>query len=375
MRRLPRATSRRLLALLGGLLVGLFIVEKLLGGPLRPDLDAGRDADWQTATRAMHAALHQADDALVYVPRPGASVQMAYGRAAFNAQGLREDGPVGAPGEDRRVLVLGDSLVWGELLPREAALPAALDRALGPGHEVLNLGVTGYDTAQELGWYLRTGRPLQPDVVVLVFCLNDLFVQSGPFQIHADAEARAAWAAERAAFDRQAPLRNETVNQLWWEERRGDGLQVAAALRHSLRWHRLFTMPGGYIDEVLLAARDPARIARLHSDLLALGQAIRDDGAQPVLVISPGLYWWHRYQWTEVHDAVRQGAEAAGFRVVEPLEAWRGEDPTPFRFPGDNLHYTEHGTERLAAVIATALLPGASPTPTTAAAGSTPSAR
>ena len=356
----PSLAHRRIAASLVGAILALGAAELLLGGPLRPELQAERDAGWQQALHRMHAEIYRADPELVYVPRPGASVDMDYGPAAFNFQGLRKAGPVGPKGEAKRVILLGDSLVWGELLAPEEALPAALEQELGPGFEALNLGVSGYDTVQELGWYQRAGRPLAPDVVVLVYCLNDMLIQSGPYGIHADAQGLRAQEEEQAWLEARAPLRNETVNRLWWAARGGDGSQVVAALQHAWRWHRLFSLPGGYVDDYLLAAREPSRVERSTRALAALGQAIHSDGARPILVLSPALYWWHHYQWGEIHALIRGAGEAAGFEILDPLARWAGEEPAPFRFPGDNLHYTAWGTRRLARLIAEAL-EGSSP--------------
>ncbi|MCB9795263.1 MAG: hypothetical protein H6741_21380 [Alphaproteobacteria bacterium] len=343
---------RRSLAVGLGAVAALALAEFLLGGPLRPELTQDRGPAWQATTREMHAALHQADPELVYVPRPGAAVQMDYGLAAFNQQGLREPGEVALQPDRPRVLVLGDSLVWGELLAPEATLPAQLDTALGPEVEVLNLGVTGYDTVQEAGWYRRRGRALQPDLVLLVFCLNDLLAMSGPLHVYGSEADLARHAQERAWLEAQAPLRNESVSRLWFEERSGGGSQLAAALRHAWRWHRLFTLPGGYVDELLLSARDPARVARMQGAMQQLGADLEADGAQGVLLISPALYWWHDYKWGALHQLAREAGEQAGFVVLDPIEAWRGGDPEPLRFPGDNLHYTPEGIERLRAFTA-----------------------
>lgn len=343
----------KVLLAMASTVASLALAEWLLAGPLRPQVTAERDAAWQDATREMHRALHQTDPELVYVPRPGARVEMDYGPAAFNTQGLREPGPVALePGPGTRVAVLGDSLVWGELLAQSDAVPAALDRALGDGFEVLNFGVTGYATAQEAGWYRRRVRDFSPDVVVLVFCLNDFLHMSGPLHLYGSDPARAAWASERAWLDDIASLRNETISAAWLRERRGAGSQLRAAARHIVRWHRLFTLPGGYVDEIRLAAASPERAAGVRRALDQLGEDLEADGVPGVLVISPALYWWHRYQWDDVHAQVREMGEGAGFVVVDPIEGWRGDDPRPMRFDGDNLHYTAEGATRLAEVIA-----------------------
>lgn len=350
---MPARLRARLALGLGATLLALLLAEELLGGPLRPELASTRDAAWQARQRQLDRTLYEADAELVYMPRPGASLDMDYGPAAFSAQGLREErtvSPEPTAGVSR-VALLGDSLVWGELLAREQALPAVLDRRLGPAVEVLNFGVSGYDTVQEAAWYRRQVRSFAPDHLVLVFCLNDLLTMSGPFHLHATEAQRAAYAAERAWLDAAAPVRNETVSALWLAERSGEGSQVLAALRHVRRWHGLFTLPGGYVDEILLSFSDHERVARMEAALALLGRELEADGVSATLVVSPALYWWHRYPWTGVHDTVRAAGEAAGFEVVDPVAGWLGQDPEPLRFPGDNLHYTPAGIERLADVL------------------------
>ncbi len=347
----PRST--RVLLALGSTLLALVLAEQLLGGPLRPKLVESRDEAWQARQEHLAKTLYEADEELVYVPREGGSVVMDYGIAAFNTQGLREHRRVGRepPEGAQRVAVLGDSLVWGELLGREDTLPAVLDTRLGDAAEVLNFGVSGYDTWQEEQWYARQVRAYEPDVLVLVFCLNDLLTMSRPYHHFASPDQLTAYQVERDWIEDSAPLRNESVSRLWLEERRGEGSQVMAALRHIKRWHQLFTLPGGYTDEILLSFDDGFRRARMEESLRRLGGALEKDDVDGILVISPALYWWHRYQWDEAHAIVRAAGEVGGFTVVDPLEQWRDGDPEALRFPGDNLHYTPLGIETLADVV------------------------
>jgi hypothetical protein len=92
-----------------------------------------------------------------------------------NAAGFR-DAPhadAKAPGA-YRVAVLGDSFVFGSGVPQDAILTRRLAAHLGPGFEIVNLGVPGYGTDQELLTLRRWGRKLSPDLVLLGFFWNDV---------------------------------------------------------------------------------------------------------------------------------------------------------------------------------------------------------
>jgi hypothetical protein len=92
-----------------------------------------------------------------------------------NADGFR-DGPhaeAKAPGA-YRVLVLGDSFVFGSGVPQEAILTRRLAQRLGAGFEIVNLGVPGYGTDQELLTLRRWGRKFAPDLVLAGFFWNDV---------------------------------------------------------------------------------------------------------------------------------------------------------------------------------------------------------
>ncbi len=94
---------------------------------------------------------------------------------ATNAAGFRDaaHADVKAPGA-YRVVVLGDSFVFGSGVAQDAVLTRRLAARLGPGFEIVNLGVPGYGTDQELLTLRRWGRKLSPDLVLLGFFWNDL---------------------------------------------------------------------------------------------------------------------------------------------------------------------------------------------------------
>jgi lysophospholipase L1-like esterase len=321
------------------------------------DAPDGGDDDWRQRYRRMNETLYRRSDdpELVYEPVPGSAVEMEYGRAAFNSAGMRDDREFTTEhGERARVVMLGDSLVWSEFVAVEDSLPRRTEEALGRERfEVLGFGVTGYDTTQEAAWYERAARAFEPDVVVLVWCMNDLMIMSGPFERFANAEDRARKDAQEAEIERAAPLRRETLDgELERRERDASVRLLARALGIWERWR----FEDAYVDEYLVMARDEARWARVTRALERLGRAIREDGARAVLVISPVLESWGRYRWDALHARVREIGQDAGFVVLDPLPAWRGvEDPEVLRVGGDNLHYGRTGNRVLGEAIAEAV--------------------
>jgi len=95
-----------------------------------------------------------------------------------SSQGLRGgDVSIPKPHDVFRVLVLGDSIAYGEKVHRRQTFCSKLEELLNEQHrkvEVINAGVTGYTSYNELQYYLAHGRAFEADIVVAAFCLNDV---------------------------------------------------------------------------------------------------------------------------------------------------------------------------------------------------------
>ena len=109
------------------------------------------------------------DEILGWFPEPSSERTIEGTRSFFvrhNARGFRdaEHGAKEAP----RLLVLGDSFVWGFDVEEDERFTARIGERL-PGWEVLNLGVSGYGTDQELLLLRRELAHYAPEIVLLVF--------------------------------------------------------------------------------------------------------------------------------------------------------------------------------------------------------------
>jgi lysophospholipase L1-like esterase len=95
-----------------------------------------------------------------------------------NVDGLRDvTRPVETREGLRRVVILGDSVVFGHGLEAPQAFPHILEsslRATGRDVEVFNVALPGWSTRQERLAFERIARKYKPNVVVLGVCLNDL---------------------------------------------------------------------------------------------------------------------------------------------------------------------------------------------------------
>ncbi len=118
-----------------------------------------------------HTGFVEPDPDLIWRLKPQAA-----GPLATNELGLR-DTPYRA-GADVKILLLGDSVSWGNGIQDVGRIyPTLLERKLNQDHgrrsfEVINASVPGYSTFQELGYLELYGLALEPDALVVQFCLK-----------------------------------------------------------------------------------------------------------------------------------------------------------------------------------------------------------
>jgi lysophospholipase L1-like esterase len=100
-------------------------------------------------------------------------------RVENNRYGFRErDFETPKPPGVYRVMVLGDSLTWGAGLAVEERYTAIAEKLLSDSFpqkkfEVLNFGIPGGPTTEERDILRKFRQPVEPDLIVVGFCLND----------------------------------------------------------------------------------------------------------------------------------------------------------------------------------------------------------
>jgi lysophospholipase L1-like esterase len=237
-----------------------------------------------------------------------------------NADGFRDrDYPIERTGA-RRLVVLGDSVAFGFGLPREESFPEVLEQLLDaapgadPPDEVLNLGVGGYNTLQEVEFYEVVGRKYAPDRIVLAFVLNDCFPSD--------------WMARRGP--RPAAFAGAAAAAPLWRHSRLATLVVDRVFRS-----RDFATRRRILD----ACAQP-ELWRIVADGFARLAGIQERDGTPVLVvIVPMLVDFDHYPFADLHRRVRAEAERNGLSTLDLLDAFSRHAASDLRLsPRDPAH-------------------------------------
>jgi lysophospholipase L1-like esterase len=166
--------AKRLTLLVASLTVGLLAGEavvRMFYEPAPAEMD-----DF----RLSKSPYYKADAELPWVPRNnvvGRHDRQGLFSSSFstNSRGLRDgEHQIQKPAGTERVVVLGDSFTWGWGVNDGEVYPRRMEEHLR-ATEVINLGVTAFALRDSIVYFKREGLQYEPDVVVVGFCLNDIY--------------------------------------------------------------------------------------------------------------------------------------------------------------------------------------------------------
>ena len=125
-----------------------------------------------------------ADEQLKYRHKPSWETRYGDVLITYNERGLR-DRPILPKAQDEfRILALGDSATFGWGVPQNEIFTSRLERILQSRLQrtvrVINSGVGGYNTVQEVMYFKQEGISFQPDLVILTYVENDVEQNKGP---------------------------------------------------------------------------------------------------------------------------------------------------------------------------------------------------
>lgn len=294
--------------------------------------------------------LHRYSSTYGWEPRPGRYVDEGH-VITINEHGYRGAVAGARDRSRRRVVVLGDSVAFGLYTSDHETYAAALD-ARENGLEALNLAVQGYGPGQSLIRLERLGLSLEPDVVVLGFCLSNDF---------ADAML------STFLFDDSHPQPFFTLGeggQLVRHDahlRLGPRERMALWLRdHSRLYRRLLPEPepdgerGSWLERRRLATQDRRATLTLVTRLVvAMRDLAASRGAAFLVLLHPDRQTTRSDRWASDFSAL---LEAEGVKTIDLLRSYEERGLGFDEVTIDGLgHLSAPGHAETAAILAEAL--------------------
>jgi|GEM_PF-287926 len=299
---------------------------------------------------------------LFYELNPGSSVVIDDAPNAINSHGMR-DGDVARQkaGGVFRIAVVGDSLTYGwrvaiedcyvkklEALLNEKSARARETAAEGKGFEVLNFGVSGYNTEQELIVLREKVLGFEPDLVIVGFVPNDiLFSTSVEAIVFAKGDPAFGRQAREAAklLDEYTPRKARDVLPPW--------LAWSKLIR--LAWQSVENARKG--DFLLNYYRNEERWAALENALREI-KALLDEKEIPVFVaLIPEDY---RILFNKGRDEIHKKLTAAlreiGFPYIDLVHEYEGHSVEDLIINDQDPHPNAYGHTIAAQAIHQALV-------------------
>ena len=208
------------------------------------------------------------------------------------------------PAGAKRIILLGDSFVMGDGVREEDTLSSQLEKELRkdiPQAEVLNFGVSGWNTRSEIVYLGTVGLKFQPDLVIVVYVLNDAVFATGP------------------PPDLRKEYQRTLGNSLLRQSRVADYLYTGV---------EKYFFSRRYLKALLDSPQQYEKAwSRTFENLDTGSRITKGAGAKYVVCLFPFLYQLNdQYPLKPLHAYVRDHCSAAGIPFLDLLDAYQGQN-------------------------------------------------
>lgn len=207
--------------------------------------------------------------------------------------------PPKAP-ETFRIMVIGDSKTYGYGIDERWTYSSILERGLAPRYrvEVINLGRSGFQSADILN-VLRQHLPrLNPDLVIYGICLNDFLPSRTGTYIRYAVPLPEAW----KVFLNERTYLAKVAGDAYGQALLAVGMRV------------------DFLDDIL--AEKKAYQTRFAKDISSMSRVVRESGLPPILGFVFNHWSWENPRGWDLVAIAEKAMSEAGFDVVSVMD-WR----------------------------------------------------
>lgn len=244
--------------------------------------------------------------------------EYAGARVITNSLGLRDFRPPRKSTDKQQVLVLGDSFTFGYGLPLEQSYPYQLEQYLnqqpgGTAYEVINAGVPGYDTVDELGLLKRILPEYSPKWIIVG-------LHPGDFMSRAEID-------KKPLIKLREALRYRSAFFGWFYR-----FYKTKLIRYVPPPKSMLTVnPDGFMDTPE-AVRTKDAFKQMHEICVT-------SGAQLAIIMIVPLVQWDRYPYKSIHEGVAKFCEENSIHFIDPLPDFSQHESSSLWVTRNDSHY------------------------------------
>lgn len=327
--------SRSIRIVLTGLLLGGSLLAACLLGEV-----VLRGLGYAGAPESLIGNIRLVDDPVLnwrFIPHSkvqDGKIVYEYNSAGFRDREHSKQKPLGVT----RVVMIGDSVTEGAGVEADAIFSSRLQQLLGPPYEVINLGMSGLNTPQEVHVLEVEGLDYDPDVVIVNFVLNDCDFFSefhAATQFTQEKDTKIGLLGDISIDPRIKRLLKSSAFMYFVKSRVEHLVGMITGKGESNYYRNLWSqdycyqrMTEGFDKLKELQARNPFEVH---------------------VIIWPLLVDYKPYAFAQIHEQVKHEAEARGFKVFDLVDTFASLSYRNLQVTAeDNVHPNGKG-HRLAA--------------------------
>ncbi len=240
-------------------------------------------------------------------------------KVTINQDGYRDGEFVrNIPENQKLIVVIGDSITFGQGVAQDKTFPAVLQNLLNSGEKtdrfrVWNLGVPGYNTAQEIEVFRSLVLPQKPYWIILAYVVNDVEpVNEGALRI----------------IGGEKPHNEKS----WISRQIDDSLLiyiVKSRLGQFIRWFKPDYLVSSYVDDTIsLYTMVQSPWSDVSSMIESMKTLSHENDIRFTVAMMPSMIDFERYPFEKISKIVEKFCKDKGIDYLDLLQYFKGMDPS-----------------------------------------------